>query len=102
MNGSAIPEWARSGNAVLIAAALMLGLVGCWALMRRKSLETYKSGALLIDGRASQRRAARRKKSGSEVLTLAGIAIPAEDETKPFKLIGTTGTGKSTAIGELL
>jgi type IV secretory pathway TraG/TraD family ATPase VirD4 len=102
MNGSAIPEWARSGNAVLIAAALMLAAVGCWALMRRKSLETYKRGVLLIDGRASQRRAARRKKSGAEVLTLAGIAIAAEDETKHFKLIGTTGTGKSTAIGELL
>jgi type IV secretory pathway TraG/TraD family ATPase VirD4 len=35
-------------------------------------------------------------------LTLAGIAIPALDETKHFKLIGTTGTGKSTAIRELL
>jgi type IV secretory pathway TraG/TraD family ATPase VirD4 len=102
MNWSAILELARSGNAVLIAAALMLGLVGCSALMRRKSLETYKRGVLVIDGRKSQRRAARRKKSGAEVLTLAGVAIAAVDETKHFKLIGTTGTGKSTAIGELL
>jgi type IV secretory pathway TraG/TraD family ATPase VirD4 len=102
MNWSAILELARSGNAVLIVAALMLGLVGCSALMRRKSLETYKRGVLVIDGRKSQRRAARRKKSGAEVLTLAGVAIAAVDETKHFKLIGTTGTGKSTAIGELL
>jgi len=102
MNWSAILGWARSGNAVLIAAALMLGLAGCSALMRRKSPETYKRGVLLIDGRGSQRRAARRKKSGAEVLTLAGIGIAAADETKHFKLIGTTGTGKSTAIGELL
>jgi hypothetical protein len=35
-------------------------------------------------------------------LTLAGVRIPALDETKHFKLIGTTGTGKSTAIRELL
>jgi type IV secretory pathway TraG/TraD family ATPase VirD4 len=35
-------------------------------------------------------------------LTLAGSAIPVTDETKHFKLIGTTGTGKSTAIAELL
>jgi len=35
-------------------------------------------------------------------LRLAGIAIAAADETKHFKLIGTTGTGKSTAIRELL
>ncbi len=35
-------------------------------------------------------------------VTLAGIAIPPADETKHFKLIGTTGAGKSTAIAELL
>lgn len=35
-------------------------------------------------------------------ITLAGLAVPAADETKHFKLIGTTGTGKSTAIRELL
>ena len=35
-------------------------------------------------------------------VTLAGIAIPGRDETKHFKLIGTTGTGKSTAIREIL
>lgn len=35
-------------------------------------------------------------------LTLAGMPIPREDETKHFKLIGTTGTGKSTAIREVL
>ena len=35
-------------------------------------------------------------------LTLAGIPISPEDETKHFKLVGTTGTGKSTAIRELL
>jgi len=35
-------------------------------------------------------------------LTLAGLSIPVEDETKHFKLIGTTGTGKSTAICEML
>ncbi len=32
----------------------------------------------------------------------AGTAVPALDETKHFKLIGTTGTGKSTAIREIL
>jgi hypothetical protein len=37
-----------------------------------------------------------------KTLTLAGIPIPPLDETKHFKFIGTTGTGKSTAIRELL
>jgi len=35
-------------------------------------------------------------------LTLAGTPVPPGDEAKHFKLIGTTGTGKSTAIRELL
>jgi Type IV secretion-system coupling protein DNA-binding domain len=35
-------------------------------------------------------------------ITLAGLEVPARDETKHFKLIGTTGTGKSTAIQEIL
>ena len=35
-------------------------------------------------------------------LTLAGLSVAPQDETKHFKIIGTTGTGKSTAIRELL
>ena len=35
-------------------------------------------------------------------ITLAGRVVPPRDETKHFKLIGTTGTGKSTAIQEIL
>jgi type IV secretory pathway TraG/TraD family ATPase VirD4 len=35
-------------------------------------------------------------------VTLAGVSIPLADEAKHFKIIGTTGTGKSTAIHEML
>ena len=35
-------------------------------------------------------------------ISLAGMIVPSKDETKHFKLIGTTGTGKSTAIQEIL
>jgi len=35
-------------------------------------------------------------------ITIAGLPVAPEDETKHFKLIGTTGTGKSTAIREML
>jgi hypothetical protein len=43
-----------------------------------------------------------RERGASTGVTLAGIPIPPADETKHFKLIGTTGAGKSTAIAELL
>jgi len=102
MDGSTILGWAQSGKAVLVAASLMLGLVACSRMMPRKPQDTHKRGVLLADGRALQRRSARLKRSQAGLLTLAGIAIPAADETKHFKLIGTTGTGKSTAIRELL
>ena len=43
-----------------------------------------------------------RQNSPDMALTLAGRAVPAQDETKHFKFIGTTGTGKSTAIQEIM
>ena len=102
MDWSTIIEHTQNGNAVLMSAVLTLSLLGCWRLARRKSQDTYKRGAILIDGRRIQRRTARLKQSNGRLVTLAGVAIAEKDETKHFKLIGTTGTGKSTAIWELL
>jgi hypothetical protein len=69
---------------------------------RLSGREFHKRGVLIADGAPMQRYTARRKKSHPELLTLAGVAIPPGDESKHFKLIGTTGTGKTTAIRELL
>ncbi len=95
-------EGLRSGNAVLLAAALAVAAGGCTMILRRRVSETHKRGVVLADGASMQRRSARRRKAAPDLLTLAGITIPTADETKHFKLIGTTGTGKSTAIRELL
>jgi len=43
-----------------------------------------------------------RRRSRPNRVTFAGQVVPAADETKHFKVFGTTGTGKSTAIEELL
>jgi type IV secretory pathway TraG/TraD family ATPase VirD4 len=59
--------------------------------------ETQAGGPGSVFGRKSDPAAGR----GSGI-TLAGIPIALEDETKHFKFIGTTGTGKSTAFRELL
>jgi type IV secretory pathway TraG/TraD family ATPase VirD4 len=74
---------------------IVLGYSAGLAMTRSRPTATHKRGALLEEGRA------RARPSRGE-LTLAGIGIPLSDETKHFKLIGTTGTGKSTAIRELL
>jgi type IV secretory pathway TraG/TraD family ATPase VirD4 len=93
-------------NAVVLVAALTLAAALCARLcargLRRRDVSAHRRGARLSDGRSMQRRGARCRKASSERVTLAGIAIPPADETKHFKLVGTTGTGKSTAIRELL
>jgi Type IV secretion-system coupling protein DNA-binding domain len=63
--------------------------------------KTHRRGSIVVD---SPPRAASRPGSSvrSERIILAGRVVPAQDETKHFKLIGTTGTGKSTAIQEML
>jgi len=80
-------------GAITLAA---LALVGA---LRRTSAEIHKRGVLIKDAPAAWRR---RVVRASSSLTLASVPIAERDETKHFKLIGTTGTGKSTAIRELL
>lgn len=58
--------------------------------------KNHKRGTILEEVSAN------RALAKTEGLTLAGQPVPAGDETKHFKMIGTTGTGKSTAIRELL
>jgi hypothetical protein len=55
-----------------------------------------------VAAQSGRRRTRARERGASMGVTIAGIPIPAADETKHFKLIGTTGAGKSTAITELL
>lgn len=73
-------------------------------------MERYKRGALLTRGRRGRQDWAGWMGrilpvsgwSPASRLRLAGTSLRPADETKHFKLIGTTGTGKSTAITELL
>ena len=66
-------------------------------------MEWYKRGTLVVSGWRARRGISNLKFWGcDQSLHLAGMSIGVADETKHFKLIGTTGTGKSTAISELL
>jgi type IV secretory pathway TraG/TraD family ATPase VirD4 len=88
----------------LVAALLTVALLIAVLLARGSNArDAHKRGARILDGRPVQRRAARLQLLRSEpLLTIAGVNIVPGDEVKHFKLIGTTGTGKSTAIRELL
>jgi len=68
----------------------------------------HQRGTLIQEGPRDRRTSAphssakRQTDRSREAVTLAGLPVAPLDETKHFKLIGTTGTGKSTAIRELL
>jgi type IV secretory pathway TraG/TraD family ATPase VirD4 len=64
-----------------------------------RASDRYRRGARVLVGRQARRTAARRPASDLE---LAGVPIAPAEETRHFKLIGTTGTGKSSAIAALL
>jgi hypothetical protein len=84
---------------VLMVLALLLGGVagGFW-LTPPPPDDRFKRGATL-EPVSENRRAT---KACPREIRFAGIRLEAADETKHFKLIGTTGTGKSTAIRALL
>ncbi|HEX9138425.1 MAG TPA: hypothetical protein VF848_01450, partial [Steroidobacteraceae bacterium] len=77
---------ARAGQLVLFS------LVGyCAARLlaaRERGVDSHHRGAIIRDGRYLQAEALRH----GAPLCLAGVAVSPADETKHFKLIGTTGT----------
>ncbi|MDP9065990.1 MAG: type IV secretion system DNA-binding domain-containing protein [Pseudomonadota bacterium] len=101
--GLVLRGWGFTGGALLpellgAAASVALGLASARVLARGAADDSpYRRGAVVVDAEASAR--GQRSREG---ITLAGLPLHAQDETKHFKLIGTTGTGKSTAIHEML
>ena len=93
------------------ATFIAVGYASACLLARSpKSDLSYRRGTVVMPGESAdeahrpgdpQPKSASAKDSDAP-LSLAGIRIAKEDETKHFKFIGTTGTGKSTAIREIL
>jgi hypothetical protein len=61
--------------------------------------DAHRRGAVVAERPAD---VVRQPGPASLAITVAGRTVAYEDEAKHFKLIGTTGTGKSTAIREIL
>ncbi|MDB6085392.1 MAG: hypothetical protein JWN43_3273 [Gammaproteobacteria bacterium] len=86
------------GTAVSVALGYTGGRVEAEGVSNPK---VHQRGAVLADD-IGRPRAPKGSITSRRQITLAGTAVAARDETKHFKLIGTTGTGKSTAIEEIL
>ena len=98
--------WLQSGGGLKLVAVLFVIWLVVMAIVlacRKSSSDIHKRGTKILEGWRARRRANRQPRGlvGSS-LALAGVRIEPLEETKHFKLIGTTGTGKSTAIRELL
>jgi hypothetical protein len=85
----------------VIAIAALLLVAGAVGLRGTRRRETLRRGAQILDDRPL-RQGRERPRPLQNDLAIAGQRISTLDETKHFKFIGSTGTGKSTAIGELL
>jgi type IV secretory pathway TraG/TraD family ATPase VirD4 len=96
--GSALFASNGAAHALLaVGASAMLGYAGGQVLARPASGDkVHQRGALI------QEHATPNARDSEGELSMAGFKVPAMDETKHFKLIGTTGTGKSTAVQELM
>jgi hypothetical protein len=98
-----------------VGFSVALGYVSGRVIAKRaRSASSHQRGALVEEAetpamsrrggrvRGSERNSGRVERGRDGIITLAGKSVSAEDETKHFKIIGTTGTGKSTAIREVL
>ncbi len=87
--------------ATLLALVLVMS-VATFKGRRSQEGEHYRRGARILDSHRRARPGARSGCGAIGQVALAGARVSRRDETKHFKLIGTTGTGKSTAIRGLL
>jgi hypothetical protein len=105
--GSALFAGHGAVHAILaVGASAWLGYAGGRVLARGAAADRVHQRGSLIEERlptsVHKRALAGRASARDAGITLAGFAVPAMDETKHFKLIGTTGTGKSTAVQEIM
>ncbi|MDP9014742.1 MAG: type IV secretion system DNA-binding domain-containing protein [Pseudomonadota bacterium] len=103
---------------IMLAAilAMLSGLVGglLWARRGQALDGAQRRGAIVTDGAAAQNSSAKQRvsaiKSAKQApasraqfpITIAGVTMPLKDEVMHTKIAGTTGTGKSTAIREMV
>lgn len=85
-----------------ILAFLLVAFVIGYRSGRWQGDTSHKRGALIAGSYDALEATRKWQKQCPDGLTLAGIGLGTSDETKHFKMIGTTGTGKSTAIRELV
>jgi Type IV secretion-system coupling protein DNA-binding domain len=99
--GMAPQSLLRAGIGVAVGAALGYSS-GRFTAAGTSTAGALQRGAVVEERPVPAQSGRQRKRESEGAITLAGMAVPAQDEAKHFKVIGTTGTGKSIAIREIL
>jgi type IV secretory pathway TraG/TraD family ATPase VirD4 len=86
----------------LTLSGVLLAVTGLRHARGIRNRDTHRRGALIDSGHRSFWHRVGSAARDTAAVTLGNTPVAPLDETKHFKLIGTTGTGKSTAIRELL
>jgi hypothetical protein len=95
--------WLWGAGVTLCAGIGYVSGRSLWGSPGAASASVHQRGALVT--RAGERDRNEQRGAVAErgaALRLAGLQVAPSDETKHFKFIGTTGTGKSSAIAQLL
>lgn len=87
--------------ALSTALSMAIGYAGGRSEAEGVDTKIHRRGTV-VTNHTERTNARKRRRAPDRQITLGGTPIPEADETKHFKLIGTTGTGKSTAIQEIL
>jgi type IV secretory pathway TraG/TraD family ATPase VirD4 len=98
-----IPSLLPSAFGAIMTAVVLLVPMAVRRRSNAAGREIHRRGTLVVDSRARHRLSVRRAlQTHDGYVSLGGIRLAPLEECKHFKLIGTTGTGKSMAIRELL
>jgi type IV secretory pathway TraG/TraD family ATPase VirD4 len=105
LSSACLEHWGFAHHGLLqwtvgTGVSALLGYSGGLGLAQAEADDNSHQRGSFIAG--SSRASRSRQNDRDSGISLAGTAVPAQDEAKHFKLIGTTGTGKSTAIQEIV
>lgn len=92
--------WSEFIIGMLYDVAINYGWGRLLSIPRRSQQDTkHRRGTVISSWQPGADGGKPRRNAG---ITLADVSVPPQDEMKHFKIVGATGTGKSTAIQELL
>ena len=88
--------------AALLAASALGGALTAFASIRRSSAGQVTRGTQVMPSKRWQSDTRKTRIKHGPLITIAGCGLKRDDEIKHFSVFGTTGTGKSVAIREML